>query len=292
MIAFSWQYTKRSNYKCPNCGQLKANRFQNSESREIAPERFAKCNRVNKCGYELRPEKPEHEIIHTPKPQPVYQPFFMPSNWIAENRGDLTKNVLFKALCKIFNPAKVKDAFELYNVCTDIYGATIFPQVDQVNRCRTAKKIIYMSNGKRNKQYGASFLHSKNGFADCKHSLKQCLFGEHLLNDPAKTKVYIVESEKTAIICEICKKEPDCIFLATGGLQNLGFLLRCKIDKTKSVFFIPDNAAEQIWADKIKKLGLQGTIKPIPELPDLDKGYDIADILIYKQLKKQKQYAN
>lgn len=285
MNGFSWTYTKRSNYRCPNCGQLRANRFENPATKEIAPERFAKCNRVNKCGYELRPDKPDNEIKHEPKPEPVLQPFFMPENWIAENKGDLSKNVLFNALCKIFSPARLKAAFELYNVCTDKYGATIFPQLDQKARCRTAKKIIYMSNGKRNKQYGASFLHHKNGFNPEKHALKQCLFGEHLITSQIK-KIVVVESEKTAVICEVCRKEPDTVIVATGGLENLAFLLRCKIEKHQEIVLIPDNAAEQKWQNKIEKLGINGKIKPVPAMPELGKGYDIADVLINKKTKQ------
>lgn len=142
-----------------------------------------------------------------------------------------------------------------------------------------------MSNGKRNKQYGASFLHIKNGFLPERHALKQCLFGEHILNESVK-KVYIVESEKTAIICEICKKEKDIVFLATGGLQNLSLLLRCRIEKHQELFLIPDNSAEQLWSDKIMKLGIKGTILPIQKIESLQIGYDIADILIYKKLKR------
>ena len=60
------------------------------------------------------------------------------------------------------------------------------------------------------------WVHNLKLFED--FHLKQCLFGEHLL-DGNNGPVAIVESEKTAIIASMFFQ--DAVWLATGGLNNL-----------------------------------------------------------------------
>lgn len=92
----------------------------------------------------------------------------------------------------------------------------------------------------------------------------------------------MVESEKTAIICEICKREHDVLFLACGGLQNLGLIAKLKINPDQKLWTIPDNDGNEIWQQKIDKLNLPCENKIIPSLQEMKRGSDIGDLLIEK----------
>ena len=79
-------------------------------------------------------------------------------------------------------------------------------------------------------------------------NLKQCFLGDHLLTGNQKP-VCIVESEKTALIMAI--KEPDYIWLATGGLCNLN-KGQIKALGPRKVILFPDAGCAEKWAEKAK----------------------------------------
>ena len=71
-------------------------------------------------------------------------------------------------------------------------GTTVFWQIDTNNKVRTGKLIKYNpSNGKRIKN-NTNWVHSVLKISN--FNLKQCLFGEHLLNQFPNKTIGIVES--------------------------------------------------------------------------------------------------
>ena len=275
MNDYRYAYQPRKKYVCPNCGHKTLKRFVDTTTNQLCAEQYGVCERIFNCGYEHRPatEKVEREPVY----QPPKIPFYFKSETMAETLNRYDHNVLFNFLCKKFDPAKVRSTFERYKVGTNDWGDTIFWQVTKSGRIVAGKKIQYFSNGKRNKARGASWLHHQNGFNESQHELTQTLFGSHLINDTVKT-IRVVESEKTALIADIVKRDETCIFLATGGLQNLGLV--AKINHTAKILLLPDTDATEIWAEKIKKLNLNAEIEIIPALQKLPKGSDIADLII------------
>lgn len=275
MVDYKFAYQPRRKYVCVNCGHKSMKRFIDTTNGQLMPEQYGVCERIFNCGYEKRPasEKVERTVIYQPAKIPFY---FKPETMEATlNRYDI--NVLFNFLCRKFDPKKVRATFDKYKIGTNDWGDSIFWQVTKSGKIVAGKKIQYFSNGKRNKARGASWLHNSNGFDMATHELNQTLFGSHLINDTIKI-LRVVESEKTALICDIVKRDENTLFLATGGLQNLGLV--AKINSNQKILCIPDNDANEIWKQKIEKLQINAEIEIINKLQSMEKGCDIGDFIL------------
>jgi len=250
-------------------------RFIDTNTNQLLNESYGVCERIFNCGYEKRPatEKVERE--------PIYQepkiPFYFAKEAMEATLNRNSNNVLFNFFCKNFDPAKVAETFNRYQIGTSDWGDTIFWQVNQAGRIVAGKKIQYFSDGHRNKARGANWLHNSNGFDFATHELTQTLFGTQLIADTTK-KIYVVESEKTALICDIVKKEQNTLFLATGGMQNLGLIAKIKTDA--EIICLPDNDGNVIWKQKIDKLQLNCRIEIIPALQKMKLGSDVSDFIL------------
>ena len=275
MNDYRYAYQPRRKYVCPNCGHKTLKRFIDTTTNQLCSEQYGVCERIFNCGYERRPATEKVERV--PVYQPPKIPFYFKAETMAETLNRYENNVLFNFLCKKFDTAKVRQTFDKYKVGTNDWGDTIFWQVTKSGRIVAGKKIQYFSNGKRNKARGASWLHNSSGFDFATHELTQTLFGSHLINDTVKT-IRVVESEKTALIADIVKRDETCLFLATGGLQNLGLV--ANINHSAKILCIPDNDGGQIWQDKINKLNLKCEIEIIPKLQQMPNGSDIADLIL------------
>ena len=123
------------------------------------------------------------------------------------------------------------------------------------------------------------------------YSLKQCLFGEHLLYDSTTLSkpVAIVESEKTAIIASAYL--PDFIWLAAGSLNNLN-LEKCQSLKGRKVILFPDLNAYEKWKSKANELksSFSITVSDLLESKASKSekllGLDLADYLIRFDMKE------
>jgi hypothetical protein len=118
--------------------------------------------------------------------------------------------------------------------------------------------------------------------------LRQCLFGEHLLQDKTKP-VAIVESEKTAIIASVYL--PQFVWVAVGSLTNLN-AEKCQVLDGRTVALFPDlngfddlNGFEK-WSNKAKELSHLAifTVSDLLERKATEaerkQGFDLADYLI------------
>lgn len=170
-------------------------------------------------------------------------------------------------------------------------GATVFWQVDLSGQVRTGKIILY--NPKSGKRVKEPFNHIAwahlvlriNNF-----NLKQCFFGEHLLNFSLDKPVAIVESEKSAIIASVFM--PQFIWLASGGLSNLG-IDKFRNLKGRRIILFPDLKGFKKWKQKAKEierfLNCKILVSDFLELNASDNekelGLDIADYLIERDEK-------
>jgi len=182
-------------------------------------------------------------------------------------------------------------------------GATIFWQKDINGKVRTGKIMLYKAKtGKRVKEPFShiTMVHSSLQLPD--FELRQCLFGEHLLNDKSK-QVALVESEKTAIFASVYF--PQFIWLATGGIENLTYGI-CKVLKGRKVILFPDLNGFDNWTRKAKEFSGIGNFKVNDylekkaiefanenniELAELRKeGFDLTDVLVrinYKEFNRE-----
>ena len=135
---------------------------------------------------------------------------------------------------------------------------------------KTPSKIIWVHS-----------LLKQKGVLNQDWELTQCLFGEHLLREYPDSKVALVESEKTAIICAAIM--PRFIWLPTGGKTQLGDKL--EVLRVREVVAFPDIDAYNTWQEKLCSLPFLNVIvsdylikNATPQ--DIENHIDIADLLL------------
>lgn len=291
----------RTRFSCPNCGQKHAyTKFIDVTTGFYIGDEFGRCDRVEKCGYFVPPTgdvaKGKPLMVNAKDVVVDYQEEQTGISIINSSRvvESLTFNDnLSLFLFKTFDPMKVKDTLVRYKIGeSDKWkSSTVFWQIDQQFDARTGKIILYdVETGKRmkgNKPF-ISWAHNPDykrldkSYTD--FNLKQCLFGEHLVT-PETTEIHIVESEKTALMCNIMNGKT---WLSVGGLEmiNEDRLLpfrHCKIT------FYPDKGAKALdkWKKKLSVFSetFDIRINTSIESSDLEDGSDLGD-LILKNLKK------
>lgn len=148
-------------------------------------------------------------------------------------RYDLRKCSLFNWMCGLFPEEKVREAWDKYNVTTDSHGNAVFWYVDQTGRILYDKRILYKSDGHRDKSFfpGRQFRVA-DGYSG------KCYFGAHLEGDGRKS--FIVESEKSALLANLYYGR---IFLATGGKGNLREI-------EPDMMLVPDMDARMEWEER------------------------------------------
>jgi hypothetical protein len=209
---------------------------------------------------------------------------------------------LFKSLD---NSISIEELCRTYKLGATKDKRVIFWQIDINGNVRTGKIMQYNpTTGKRvhNASGAIDWIHNTLKRADKlpdDYNLKQCYFGEHLLNEQPDKIVAITEAEKTAIICSVLY--PQLIWLGAGGVAGLT-VEKSKVLKDRSVILYPDLSKSElpkekqaftIWsnkADEIRKTyGCKVVVSDILEKNATDEekrnGLDIADYLI-KQMRQ------
>jgi hypothetical protein len=198
---------------------------------------------------------------------------------------DLEGNGLYGFMVGKFGVEMADEVFGRYLVGTFNYpraGSTVFWQVDREYRIRSGKIICYDSEtGKRNKAFGARWVHSwlmKSGRIAGDFNLKQCLFGEHLLDIDVTKPVAVVESEKTALLASIVL--PEFIWMATGGLQEFKES-KLRVLVGRKVIAFPDMGGFGLWSEKAKGFSFPVVVSGYLEglAGATDSGADVGDFI-------------
>lgn len=162
--------------------------------------------------------------------------------------------------------ARIENSLTNYCIGHSKFGHTIFWQIDEKQRVRTGKMMLYNEDGHRakNKPYNFDFVHAAlfrdkrfPEYNDEKMEAKQCLFGQHLLNAWPNATVNIVESEKTALIMSIAYGNHAAdIWMACGGLYNLTReKLTPLIGQGRRIMLYPDKDGIKAWKTKAVEIG-------------------------------------
>lgn len=186
------------------------------------------------------------------------------------------RNNLFKFLLKKWDvTAETMRSFGV-GTTKDGHAAFLYQNVD--GQYEFVKVVPYNSEtGKRE-----SNIIVPKGFQTQDGYTAQCFFNEVAAKDAEI--IFIVESEKTAIIATLYFKQPKFAFLATGGAQKLASLLRAKAPllASKKVVLLPDNDdAGATWITTAKEFeDIYETIQAwILDLDAPDKS-DLADFIL------------
>jgi len=234
------------------------------------------CHSCDKF-FDTAEKKPYTPNLQPPKPID-YHPTDLLNKTLKNNKN---KFVIF--LKSIFNSGIVDQVTKMYNVGSSKYwdGSTIFWQVDDLQRVRYGKLMLYnQDSGKRVKEPFNHFtnIHTVLRIKEFNH--KQCLFGLHLLPNNKKP-IAVVESEKTAIIMSLVDK--SYLWLATGGKGNFKYDVLQPLEG-KEVFVFPD-VEESLWkevSERLNETGFKISVSDALENKGFPKGYDLADMVLYQ----------
>lgn len=264
----------KTRYNCPNCGKKKCFvRYIDDEGNHVG-DSVGRCNREMECGYHQKPNNNEVVVSTVRYEKPVPTPLLR-----EEIIGGKYNDSLYFYLIKHFDVKDVQRIYRKYDVrSTDVRWkhSTVFYQIDEDIVYHTGKLIKYdWKTGKRVKKPFPKITWVHN-LLKREFELEQCLFGEHLLRDKAEGKIYLVESEKTAIICSLYK--PKDVFIATGGLSNINFK-KMSVLIGKDVVAIPDKGAFELWKKKLEFYGIRVS-DMLENRDEIKQGDDIADLLM------------
>ena len=203
---------------------------------------------------------------------------------ITIDRQRRVSNNLYCYLYKLTRNIELVDFyFDYFNIGTGFgqyEGYTIFWYINEQEQLLNGKAIKYAQNGKRIKEVPIKWIGlSANGYIRCLYNQRELV--------RKKAIVYLVESEKSALIGSICF--PQYIWLATSGKQfNINLLAPLS---GRNLVLLPDfdknNECINVWL----RLGIEGHQKYKFASAKLNveyfkynfqkiDGFDIADCLI------------
>lgn len=296
----------RRKLTCPQCGKEKCfTPYVDVTTGVIVGEQFGVCDHKNKCGYFKYPTGNELKDMS----------LFVDSNkvmkrYTRQTDADIANCIPIGKMLRTLNPFETSDlqdylsgvfgenrtsrAFNLYKVGVTRFGdwgkCCVFWQLDKDWVVRTGKIMDYGPDGKRIKVPidHVCWMHVLDGQD---YLLRQCLFGEFLVNFyPRETPVHIVESEKTAIICNIVY--PNGLFMACGGINMLKRETIEGLGRRRIILYPDKGKAFDEWKRKVDRdmrgMGIE-TSDYLESKECLDEGMDIADYFIIKQIKKNKK---
>lgn len=253
MATYKWMLRKGGKKEiCPQCGKRRFVPYVlTADGVTPAGPEYGRCDREQSCGYQRYPSySPWIESKPLPKVEVKREPILFPAAWCLTEQ-DYTKNSLFIAFKDLLGADNLKAAMRKYRVMTGANGECIFPQYDGW-ALRTAKAIMYDSTGHRLKgDDGESlpvwWLHKDSSVAEYVKGkeLKQCFFGQHLLAEYPDYSVWVVESEKTAILMSV--ENEHVIFIACGGSQMLKGAIDLSVLKGRDVTLAPDDGQYWNW---------------------------------------------
>lgn len=303
MANYKWMLRKGGKKeRCPKCGKMRFVPYVlASDPSVMAGEIYGRCDREQSCGYFRYPHLDRDEVTSGPllytKTEPMedkreimtYKPMFEPLRY---------NNTLYEAFASLLPPQALELACQRYHIGTGARGECIFYQYDG-ERVRTGKAIMYGPDGHRLKGDGGVslpvwWMHKAPSctFDETKYRIKQCLFGQHLLERFPDHQVWLVESEKTAVLMtatDITEGRDGRIWLACGGSQMLKGSIDLGCLKGRSVTLIPDDGQYWNWLRTAKKYGW--TCVDISDLvtdADMPAGSDIWDLTEYRLTLKNK----
>lgn len=237
-------------------------------------------------------------------------PDTLPLDLVNQTMRNHDQNNLVVYLRSLFGEATTNDLIARYLIGTSKHwkGATVFWQIDEREQVRQCKIMLYhpqtgrrvrsdepalkWSGGELMPDQGNGdkiFFAGKRLLGDYDANLQQCLFGQHLLTEHPKSKVAVVESEKTALIASVYF--PRLIWLATGGKNGARWTDgQGKALQGREVVLFPDLGQYEAWKTKAKELtqnvSCNAMVSDILETVATDtqrsKGWDLADYLVTK----------
>ena len=291
-------YPKKQCYKCFACGAKGGViDFLMNYAKLSYP------NALRYLGKKYDIEVDDVDMNYTPppaRPAPPPLPMLVLPMTMVTRREHTENNTLCNWLRSLPLDASQKrnleESLKAYHVGTSRQGMTIWWQIDEQQRVRTGKMMLYKSDGHRDKssRYNYDWIHAIlfrtpeiEEYSDDKQEFCQTLFGMHLLDDYPGAAVHIVESEKTAVImATLYGNNVDRIWMACGGVENLSReKLAPIIKERRRIIVYPDRDAITKWREKVNGIHYDRMTVNVQAVQDWwmpcdGEKADIADVVI------------
>ena len=169
----------KTRYDCPQCGKSRCfARYIDTQSNELLPEVYGRCNREDRCGYHLSPydksrtgmsyadEVYEHESRQrvyqlTPKSAPhrsmvlrqqavpAKAVYSLPDEVFTASLAHYERNRFAQLLINQFGADVAYDLISRFRIGTSAYwpGATVFWLIDEQNRVRSGQVALFEADG-------------------------------------------------------------------------------------------------------------------------------------------------
>lgn len=307
------KYRYGSKTDCPSCGRKRCFvRYIDEQGTVRFPSSVGKCDHEQSCGYHYTPreyfrDNPEavsnddrrvecilrQSVIHT-RPAAV-EPSYIPDRIVRASLSHYDKNPLYRYLCGVFGEEETARLFNLYRIGTSAKwgGSTVFWQTDETGKVRTGKIMLYNPvTGRRVKEPQArvSWAHTELRLPD--FNLRQCLFGQHLLPLYPDRTVFLVESEKSAVIASHYMS--DVLWLATGGKNGCFNVQTVEALRGRDVILLPDLGVTEAWREKLpmlrpvcRSVAVSTLLEDMATDEQRCQGLDIADFLLAVPTRRQ-----
>ncbi len=287
----------KTRFDCPRCnGKKTFTKYIDTETNDYLSDHVGRCNKLDKCEYHFKPKqffadnkdytqvyKPQQKKI-APPPKPM---FTIPIEQLDATLTQYDSNNFALILLKLFDYNEAVKLLTLYEIGTSKKwnGANIFWQIDANGIVRTGKIMLYnIETNKRVKQPYDHISWAHKDILKDSHELRQCFFGEHLINQFKTKTIAIVESEKSAIICTYFL--PEFVWLSAGNINGLS-IEKFKVLSGRKVVLFPDlNKGFEIWQQKanefkhIAEVSISDYLQRIATPEQQANGLDLADYLI------------
>jgi len=272
---------RKKKVDCPYCRKRRTwTRYYDFDRHQYLPVEYGRCDRENSCGKFVMPPMTRDDGTMTRISRETMLASIAHYDENSFVRWLRTVTQRADELCRLYNVGTAK----LYN------GGAIFWQVDKRGQVRSGKVIGYGPDGRRVKgqtNWAHTMLRLDN------FELEQCFFGEHLLKDRPDAPVYMVESEKTAILLEAIYPG-EFVALACGSSNGMGGRVlnreKCRPLIGREVILFPDASSDgqtaahwQQIAEQMNEVDIFASCNPIDDVlvqEHRDAGLDIGDCIL------------
>jgi hypothetical protein len=184
---------------------------------DVMPEEFGYCDHINSCRYFKYPNFGESRIFQINQPPPPPPQVFIDKDIVMKSMTWYDKNPFTRSILEKFGD-DAEPVLESYFIGTTKKLGTIFWTINSDMVTTSGKVITYIgldSETKlapyRNKETFPYYPYKKED------GYYPCFFGQHLVKKDSV--LWLVESEKTAILCSI--KWPEYVWISGGGANGV-----------------------------------------------------------------------
>ncbi|WP_273212674.1 DUF6371 domain-containing protein [Runella zeae] len=280
---------------CPSCDHKRIfTPYVDTQTGELLPPQYGKCERVNSCGYELNPykdgyanamreaERANRPIYWKPSPmnkttppppKPVPNAFGIPNEVMQGSLKAYDQNNFVKYLHTLFDASDVEAAINRYQLGTSSRweGSTVFWYIDLNANVRAGQVKCFDETGHTIKDVLAdgetksrtTWVHSL-----LKYKQPTPIWLADYLNQENKVGClfgeHLLKSELNKIVCVVEAPKtaiiaslyfPNFVWLAVGALAYLT-ADRCKSLTGRNVILWPDLNGYDNWKERADKLSV------------------------------------